>query len=193
MQLFYGTKLFYKVLYYITAMAPAYFLFLLQINNKFNKTFTIDIYLLCIILFILIISLAFILRSILFRHYAKGRGNEVPSSEIQKYSQPNLEESNGSVISFLLGNIIPGVLIMENSIYEALVVFFTLQILIFILIMKSSDIFPNILLIILGVDLCKTKEGKYLFIFKKEDVSELKVFQIGDSSKSKTFITIYKK
>ncbi|GAE26236.1 hypothetical protein JCM9140_2275 [Halalkalibacter wakoensis JCM 9140] len=191
--MFYGTKLFYKVLYYVTAMAPAYFLFLLQINDKFNKAFDTNIYVMCLILFILIISLAYLLKNSLYRHYIKERGNEVPTSEIQQYSQSNLEESNGSVISFLLGNIIPGVLIMENSIYEAIIVFLTLQILIFILIMKSSDIFPNILLVILGVDLCKTKEGKYLFVFKKETVSELKVFQIGDSSKSKTFITIYKK
>ncbi|GHH96646.1 antibiotic resistance protein VanZ [Neobacillus kokaensis] len=191
--MFYGTKLFYKVLYYVTAMAPAYFLFLLQINDKFKMAFDTNIYLLCLILFIIINTLAYLLKSSLYRHYIKERGNEVPSSEIPQYSESNLEESNGSVISFLLGNIIPGVLIMENSLNEAIVVFVLLQILIFILIMKSSDIFPNILLIIMGVDLCKTKEGKYIFIFKKDIVSETKVFQIGDSAKSKTFITIYKK
>lgn len=115
------------------------------------------------------------------------------SNKLQEFSKINIEESNGNVISFLLGNIIPVVLIMENSINETIIVFILLQLIIFILIVKSSDIFPNILLLILGVDLCKTKNGNYLFTFNGENTNIERVYQIGDAGNSKTYITAYKK
>lgn len=198
--MFYGTRFNYNLLYFITAMSPAYFLFLLQVNEKFDQPFdkviyglNFNIYVWCAILFTFVVILALTLKKLLYIQYTKGLGTPVMPNKFQKFSESNIEESNGNVISFLLGNIIPVVLIMENSINEAIIVFIILQLIIFILIMKSSDLFPNILLIILGVDLCKTKDGNYLFIFKGKNVNVEKVYQLGDAGKSKIYITAYKK
>lgn len=181
-------------------MSPAYFLFLLQLNHKFKieTKFTLwnielDVYKLCVLLLLLIVCLSFFLMFLLKRQFSKGLGTELLEAEVKEFSKNNIEESNGNVISFLLGNVVPAVLIIETSIKEAVIVFIILQLIIFILVSKSSDIFPNILLIILGMDLCKMSNGKYLLIFKGEDADTTKVFQIGTADKSKLFITSYKR
>lgn len=181
-------------------MSPAYFLFLLQINEKFKNPFDLkifninfNIYIWCSILFISLLLLALFLKWLLKIQFTRELGAPVLSSKLSDFSNHNIEETNGSVVSFLLGNIIPVVLIMENGIKEAIVVFLLLQIIIYLLIVKSSEIFPNIVLIILGVDICKTKDGNYLLIIKGQDENMLNVYQIGDVSKSKLYITAYRK
>ncbi|MGG0293729.1 antibiotic resistance protein VanZ [Bacillus pacificus] len=198
--MFYGTRFSYNLLYFLTAMSPAYFLFLLQVNQKFNNPFnkkifgiSFNVYIWCLILFFILTIMAVILRALLKLQFKQGLGTPVLRNELYKFSKANIEESNGSVISFLLGNIIPVVLIMENSIKEATVVFILLQVIVFILTVKSSEIFPNIVLIILGLDICKTKDGNYLFIFNGEDNNPERVYQLGDAGKSKLYITAYKK
>ena len=198
--MFYGTRFSYNLLYFLTAMSPAYFLFLLQINEKFNQPFdkrifgiNFNIYTWCFVLFLLLTIMAFILKKLLKVQFTKGIGTPVLTNEIYKFSKSNIEENNGSVISFLLGNIIPVVLIMENSIKEAIFVFVLLQVIIYILTIKSSEIFPNIVLVILGVDICKNKEGNYIFILNGEDESLENVYQLGDAGKSRVYITAYKK
>lgn len=181
-------------------MSPAYFLFLLQLNEKFNQPldtiiydYNINVYHWCTIVFLLIILLSLLLKKLLLIQFTKGLGTPVLTNKLHKFSATNIDESNGNIISFLLGNIIPAVLIMESSLSEATIVFILLQLIIFILITKSSDIFPNILLIILGIDLCKTKDGDYLFILKGSSPTIDRVYQLGDASKSKIYITAYKK
>ncbi|WP_249278789.1 antibiotic resistance protein VanZ [Bacillus cereus] len=198
--MFYGTRFGYNLLYFVTAMSPAYFLFLLQVNEKFKKPFDrkilgvdFNIYTWCLVLFIILFLMAFILKILLKMQFTRGLGTPVLTNKLDGFSKSNIEETNGSVVSFLLGNIIPVVLIMENSIKEAIVVFLLLQIIIYLLTVKSSEIFPNIVLIILGVDICKTKDGNYLLIFNGQDEEMLKVYQIGDVRKSRLYITAYKK
>lgn len=198
--MFYGTRFIYNLLYFISAMSPAYFLFLLQVNQKFDDPFNVDlfginfdIYTWCLVLFFFLLFITLILKWLLKKQYKDGLGNPVLSKKLEVFTDHNIESINGNVVSFLLGNIIPAVLIIENSIIEALILFALLQTMIYILIVKSSDIFPNVALIILGVDICKTKDGNYLLIFRSKNVEESKVYQIGDAQKSKLFITMRKK
>src|SRR5690606_17507656 len=78
LNLFYGTRWFYKILYFITAMSPAYFLFLIQIDEKFSKplnynwsfkdvTLHINVFWWCGLLFIIILALTFLLKFLLIR------------------------------------------------------------------------------------------------------------------------------
>lgn len=198
--MFYGTRFPYKLLYFVTAMSPAYFLFLLQLNYKFNgkieitlKKQDINVYDLCCILFLVVISLTLILKFLLNRQFKKERGHLLLNNELGEFNKNKIEDSNGNIISFLLGTVIPAVLIIETSLIEAIIVFVILQIIIFILINKSSEIFPNIMLIILGIDICKMASGKYLFILKGSNRDIDKVLQLGNPSKSKLFITSVKK
>lgn len=197
--MFYGTRFIYNVLYFITAMTPAYFLFLLQINQKFKNPLDvsiygveINIYTWCFILFIIFFLLTLLLKWLLKEQYTKGRGKPVSSFRLKNFSKDNIESLNGNVVYFLLGNILPGVLIMETSIAEAVIVFILLQIMIYILVIKSSDVFPNVALVILGIELCKTRNGDYLLVLKGEE-EEVKIYQIGDVRKSRLYITMSKK
>lgn len=181
-------------------MSPAYFLFLLQLNHKFKNEIKLEIwsrelnvYHLCILLLIIIILLSLFLKYLIKRQFNKGRGNLLLNSELFDFDVSRIDDSNGSVISFLLGIVIPAVLIIETSLIEAIVVFIILQSIIFILVNKSSEIFPNIILIILGVDICKMVNGRYLLILKGKNREISKVIQLGTPSKSKLFITSYKK
>ena len=198
--LFYGTRLFYDLLYFVTSMSPAYLLFLLQINQKFKQpfdwsifNFQITIYSWCGISLVILILFSLLLKCLLRRQFQNGSGTPVTATDLRYFFKSNIAEANGNVISFLLGNILPAVLILEHSLAEAIAVFISLQFIIFILIKKSSDIFPNIMLLLLGVDLCKTKQGHYVFILAGDDHDALRVYQIGDAAKSKTYITAYKK
>lgn len=185
-------------------MSPAYFLFLLQIDDKFNQplnkelkfngvTIFLNVYWWCGILFILVFMLAFFLRVLLIRQYTNSSTDQVLAPDKDYFKENNLEERNGNVISFLLGTVIPAVLIIESNIFVAFVVFIVIQILIYVLIMKSTDIFPNVLLIILGISLCRTHTNNYVFTFKSKDYQQLKVYRLGDPEKTKIHITMYKK
>lgn len=198
--MFYGTRFFYKFLYFITAMAPAYFLFLLQIDDKFHQPFDtkiltmrINIYGWCALLLFFIVILVFSLKFILTREHLIPSTDPVIGAQKEKFKSSNLKEINGSTISFLLGNILPAVLIIEGNLYAAILTFFLIQFLIYTLIIRSTDIFPNVFLILLGINLCKTDEDDYVFTFRSKKYQYFDVYQIGDPLKSRLFITMYEK
>lgn len=185
-------------------MSPAYFLFLIQIDDKFSKPFNyhlifydvtlqINIFGWCGLLLVFILVLTLLLKFILIRQYTKSSTDQVLAPEKNYFKESNLEEKNGNIISFLLGNILPAVFIIESNLLLSICIFVILQVIIFILIVKSTDIFPNINLIILGIDLCKTQNNKYVFTFKSKKYNDFKVYMIGNPYKTKIHITMYEK
>lgn len=119
-------------------MSPAYFLFLLQIDDKFKHPFkmkwnikivTIDlnIYWWCGLLFIILILFILILRILLIKQYTASSTNQVLPPNRKTFEEDKLEERNGSVISFLLGNILPAVLIIEGNLCVAIIIFIIIQ------------------------------------------------------------------
>lgn len=198
--MFYGTRLFYKLSYFITAMSPTYVLFLLQLNSKFENEvyinifkFELNAYEILFIIILIMLLIAIFLKFIIQRQLKFGRGNTMTITEMRDFEKEYIEEYNGNILSFLLGTVIPAVLIIETSIKEAIMVFLVIQIIMFILISRSSEIFPNLMLIILGIDLCKMINGKYLLLLNQEDDQKRKVIQLGNPSKSKLFVTSIKK
>lgn len=198
--MFNGTRFTYKILYFVTAMSPAYFLFLLQMNGEYSWSLDLcirgveyKIQYIYILLSLLILSLSIFLKVLLKKQVTGGYGRVLTDKEVDDFYSSNIEEVNGSVVSFLMGNILPVVIITDVSANVAILTFIILQIIIFNLMLKSSDIFPNIILIMLGLDICKTKSGKYLFILRGKDKNMQKVFQIGDVKRSNIYITEYKK
>lgn len=179
-------------------MSPAYLIFLLNLNETFNYatdiTFSnqeMSINLIhCFIALFIFLSIIFtvLLKKLLLNHYDMGKGVPVLSNDLYKYK--NIKEKNGSIISFLVGNIIPSVIIFENSIFLSILFFIFLQVLIFLLSTKSTGIFPNAALILLNVDICKTETGDYLFVLGTSESEQInRVYQLGFPKESKVFIT----
>ncbi|ERS94587.1 hypothetical protein [Staphylococcus simulans] len=188
--MFEGTRWFYKVLYFITAMSPAYIIFLLQTYDKYfnNSTKYNNIFYISLLLFIiLLVLLGMILKQILLYQYKYGTNEKVLSNE-KRFDKILLK--NGSVLSFLLGNILPSVVILENDIVICIVLFILLQILIYKLIVKSNDLFPNVVLILLKVDILVTKSGEYVFVFNGKKQCNKGIYHIGTPHISKMYITV---
>lgn len=198
--MFVGTRKFYKILYFLTAMSPAYFLFLLQIKEKYAKLLNKKIW--CVsydsiitftILSIPIVALilGFLLKKILVYQYKQGTNEQVINNK-EQFKLRHIQQKNGNVISFLLGNIFPSVIILENNILICITFFIVLQFLIFKVIMNSTDIFPNVILILYKVDIVQTNLGKYSFVFYEKSKNDtFKVYQIGKPFISKLYITKY--
>ncbi|MGM0214231.1 hypothetical protein [Enterococcus sp. AZ109] len=200
--MFQGTRLYYKVLYFITAMAPSYLLFLLQLGKEFGYILTfsffncevkIKIYFVVFSLFVILFLCAFLLKKILMRQYFHSSTDQVLEPDKEYFDSRNVEEKNSGMVTFLLGNILPAVFILGKSALSSILVFISLQLVIYILVMKSSDIFPNVLLVLLKIDLYKTSDTRYFFSFKSKKYEELKIYQLGDVNASKIYITMYDK
>ena len=198
--LFVGTRKLYKILYFLTAMSPAYFLFLLQLKGKYaeflSKKLWCASYDSIIIFTIVSIPLAafilgFLLKKILIYQYKQGTNEQVIKNK-EQFNFGNIQQKNGNVISFLLGNIFPSVIIIENNIIICVIFFIVLQFLIFKVVMNSTDIFPNVILILCRVDIIQTNLGKYSFVFYEKSKNDtFKVYQIGKPFISKLYITKY--
>ncbi|MCG1063032.1 antibiotic resistance protein VanZ [Staphylococcus epidermidis] len=198
--MFVGTRKFYKILYFLTAMSPAYFLFLLQLKGKYAEVLSKKLW--CasydsIIIFTIVsiplaaFILGFLLKKILIYQYKQGTNEQVIKNK-EQFNFGNIQQKNGNVISFLLGNIFPSVIIIENNIIICVIFFIVLQFLIFKVVMNSTDIFPNVILILCRVDIIQTNLGKYSFVFYEKSKNDtFKVYQIGKPFISKLYITKY--
>lgn len=182
-------------------MSPAYFLFLLQVKGKYTENLNKKLW--CVsydsIMILTIVSiplvaflLGFLLKKLLIYQYKQGTNEQVTENK-EQFKFENIQQKNGNVISFLLGNIFPSVIIIENNIIICVIFFIVLQFLIFKVVMNSTDIFPNVILILYRVDIIQTNLGKYSFIFyEKSKSNTFQVYQIGKPFISKLYITKYK-
>lgn len=182
-------------------MSPAYFLFLLQVKGKYAEILNKKLW--CVsynsIMDFIIVSiplvafiLGFLLKKLLIYQYKQGTNEQVTENE-EQFKFENIQQKNGNVISFLLGNIFPSVIIIENNIIICVIFFIVLQFLIFKVVMNSTDIFPNVILILYRVDIIQTNLGKYSFVFYEKSKNDIfKVYQIGKPFISKLYITKYK-
>lgn len=191
---------YYKVLYFLTAMSPAYLLFFIQLYYKFGDTFDdvifgirFNIFVWLGILILFFVILLILLKGVLIYQYTNSSTDQVLGEGKEKFKENKLKEKNGDVISFLLGNILPAVFIIEEDLFITILTFLIIQVLIYFLVIKSTDIFPNVFLIILGIDLCKTEDENYVFTFKSNKFKDFNVYHLGEPFKSKVFITMYEK
>lgn len=189
--MFDGTNKLFKILYFLTAMLPAYVLFLLQIENRvininflgFNKNKFIFM---IIIIIIVEIFIGIFLKKMLLKSVRNDLTIEFSDENI-KYSK------NGDVISFLLSVILPSVITISDHFYINLVTFIILQVLIYKLMVRSNNIFPNILMIILDMDIYEVEINKqtnirYIITFNGKKINRGIISRIGDSTSCNTYI-----
>lgn len=175
--MFNGTSWFFRILYFLTAMAPAYFLFILT-QLKLNVL---------ILLGILVITF---FCTLLLKSIIKKRGTE--GIEISEYRISKLKTKNGEIPSFLLGVVFPSVIGGVDKISVNLTIFITLQLCLFLLMIKSSSILPNALLILIGLNVFEMEDGKFILSFRKNlaDVNEqtISITRLGDSINCNTYV-----
>lgn len=139
--MFFGTGLIFKTLYFVSAMAPAYLLFSLQlfIYNGIG-TLTISKFKLPWIS-LLVIMLAMVSIFVLRRMLYKATCSEENPYTID-LKRVKIIQVNGDIVSFFVGVILPAVFFIENSALISCLVFLTIQLFIFILVSKSNTVFP---------------------------------------------------
>ena len=169
--LFFGTKRHFKILYYITAMSPAYLLFSLQLfefndvgvysNSQYKFPW------LTILILILSFLLTYIIKSNLI--YSTRLGENTYSID---FNVDRTIQINGNVVSFFAGVILPVIFYMKESVVISILVFIGIQIMVYVLVSKSDTIFPNILLLLVGLNIYTLESGKYL-------ISNLSVYELS--------------
>ncbi|ECB9663811.1 hypothetical protein FL880_08375, partial [Listeria monocytogenes] len=116
-------------------MLPVYLLFGFQVKVEVKGTNGILIYLFLASFLIITISMMLFLKKNLNKRYKDKSGVNL---FLTINRNERIIKKNGDVLAFLMGTIIPSILIIEEHLIETLVVFISLQFLIFILTTRSS-------------------------------------------------------
>lgn len=175
--MFDGTSWKFRILYFLTSMAPAYFLFIFTQSR-------LDI-LVSLGLLLVMISLSLVLKK-----WIEKRGNQ--GVRKPDYFVTKIESKNGEMPSFLLGVILPSVISGTENFVTNLAIFIILQVCLFVLMIKSSSILPNVFLILLGLNIFEMEDGKFIFSFRKRltdsDDEYISITRLGDSNTCNTYI-----
>lgn len=176
--MFEGTTFLFKLLYFFTAMVPAYILFHFQNHQDY----------LAVVGFILIgVAIGIKLKMML-----QNRANKKQGVGDNRYKLPEIININGDITSFLLGVIIPSVIDISDTWRDKMMIFLGCQLLLFILMTRSSSIFSNVILILLGTNIFEMENGDYIIslsshLAKKTD-HFVSVRRLGDSEFCNTYI-----
>ncbi|WP_285012602.1 hypothetical protein [Lactococcus formosensis] len=175
--MFDGTSWKFRILYFITAMSPAYFLFIFT-QLKLDVSISLGI-------FIMLVCCTFLLKNMINKRVNEG-------VEISKYRIPKIEAKNGEISSFLLGVILPSVIGGADNFRINIMIFIVLQFCLFLLMIKSSSILPNVPLILFGLNIFEMSDGKYIISFRKQiidiDEESISITRLGDSRNCNTYI-----
>lgn len=169
-------------------MAPAYFLFGLQLQMQNKEISNTIVYWIIGVFLLVMVCILIFLKRILDKRYKGKSGHNI---NLSITSRKQIIKKNGDVVAFLMGTILPSVLIIEEHLKETLVIFIILQGLIFILTSRSSNVFPNILLMLVGVDIYELNNGKYILTLSKTLKPGKKpklLVSLGDSELCNTYL-----
>lgn len=182
--MFFGTKCLFKILYYITAMSPAYLLFSLQLfEHNDIGVYIIDAYKVPLVT-ILILILSLVLTFLVKRNLIYSTKSEENSYSVD-FNTDQIVQINGNVVSFFAGVILPVIFYMKESILISISVFIGIQIMVYILVSKSDTIFPNILLLLFGLNIYTLNNGKFLISnLSVNELNKIKIdaVRMGDNS-----------
>lgn len=188
----FGTDLKFRLAYFFTAFFPAFLLiyFSLVDIHQFLRRETESLYcylsrnswlfgMLLVLLSLMLISISSI------RGYINGRRSEdnivkniVLNFNVSKVTLKNISQGkvidiqdgpkiNPGFISFVSSTIVPSLVLKFMNGVNALVAI-VIIIFFFVLLMLSNDVFPNLILPLIGINLLVTKDN-YIIFFLRED------------------------
>lgn len=183
-----GTNVQFKILYFITTMSPAYLLFTISLIPENVNLMLISSNFPYINIWILVVIMEVLLFILL--------GNRL-SRMLTKQSllvnsgceRGTLEYSmNKGLVEFLMSIVISSTIsLVMNQVFLSVIVVCLFQLILFILVCYSTDLIPNIILLIFGWSYVGWKE-KHLFIKSKlykrlvnEGIKSVNGTRIGDS------------
>lgn len=175
--MFQKTKFYFKISYFYGAITPAIVLFSVSIGLD------LQIILMEFLIGIIITSK---LKSVLVNQATQDGG------VTKEFKKTGVADKNGEVLSLIFGIIIPSVIIPDSiGFFDKILLFLVIQWVVYLLMVRSSSIFPNILLILFGVNVYKLQNSDYLIdmngIVQHKEIS-LEAKRIGSSSMNSTYV-----
>ncbi|MCR3955523.1 MAG: hypothetical protein NUK57_04445 [Gudongella sp.] len=184
--MFAGTQIWFKLLYFYTAMVPAYVLFCIQLSDKYP---CLEKNLLIILILIIILSGCITAKFVISR-----LRDTLGVGYTTDFNPDNIKvKKNGEVLSFLLGVILPSVFIFSNNLIITIVVFITIHLMIYQIIVRSSNIIPNVILMFMGMDTYEITtfedyEPEFIITIGKHDLEDGVITRIGNDPLCRTYI-----
>lgn len=167
----FGTKLHFRIAYFFTAFFPSILILLLKIGDSKKMFFWI--------MLIIFLSVSFISARCIIKELKTRQSNSKYSStnivinfDVQKkrlkhgyvIQVQNNSKVNPGFIPFATSILFPSIIVDNNKIYVPLII----MIFFFIILMFSNEVFPNIFLLLSGVNLLVTSDGYKIFYFSKD-------------------------
>ncbi|MBC1435905.1 hypothetical protein HB848_11205 [Listeria rocourtiae] len=187
--MFIGVRMYVKIFYFITSMMPAYILFTIQIYFSYSPFSEKFLYLIVVSLFGIALIMGKSLELLLRKRVKMGSGYKNVG-----FRRISIKNRNSDVTSFLLGTILPSVILIDGSYLSSLFIFISLQLVLYKLVMRSSSIFPNVVLIMSKVDVCELENGNYIISSARFDNDERDgCYKLGDSKDCNVYVLSRKK
>lgn len=171
-------------------MSPAYLLFSLQLfeHNNIGEyiIYEYKVPWLTILILFLGLLLTFLVKINLVYSTKSGE-----NSYLVDLNSDRVVHINGNIVSFFAGVILPVIFYMKESVPISILVFIGIQIMVYVLVSKSDTIFPNILLLLFGLNIYTLDNGKYLI--SNLSINELKkakidAVRVGDNSSLLSYV-----
>ena len=164
--MFKHTSWTFKIIYYITSMAPAILLFTLKIMYQdFDQRPYSHGMILGVIMGILIVisCLAWFLIRRIRKNYQKGSYYHQDYYDKDSFSSDKISAINGDPVSFLISNI-TSVFLVQAQLVPSIITYVIINFMIFVMMIKTYNIQPNLFIVLAGIDIIKTKHNQFLIV-----------------------------
>ena len=210
--MFFGTNFLFKVCYFWTAMLPAYIIILLKKHdelkclslNFFNNSFYIE----AIVVFGFIIFTLFALYYLLYKINKLKRKK---TGQLETTINFNIEkDKNGTVVNYGIYTVNPNLmeyllsiviasgitsLDLSQSLYVQLFVFVSVQLLLLLYVLNSSDPIPNLLLVLCRKDIVSVEDRFFIICDRsilKQRLYGLKIIIPFSSTDARNRLYVFK-
>lgn len=178
--MFQHTSWTFKILYYITSMAPAILLFTLKLMYlNFNQRSYDHLTILGVVLslFILISSLASMLIYRMKKNYQNRNYYDQDYYDKDSFSSDKVSAVNGDPVSFLISNI-TSVFLVQEQVLPSIITYLVINLMIFTMMIKTYNIQPNLFLTLGGIDIIKTKSNQFLIVLNQDESESDRIYRV---------------
>lgn len=178
--MFQHTSWTFKILYYITSMAPAIMLFTLKLMYlNFDQRSYDHLTILGVVLglFILISSLASMLIYRMKKNYQNRNYYDQDYYDKDSFSSDKVSAINGDPVSFLISNI-TSVFLVQEQVLPSIITYIVINLMIFTMMIKTYNIQPNLFLTLGGIDIIKTKSNQFLIVLNQDESESDRIYRV---------------